>query len=244
VKISLRVYDDPGVGDGRAKVKLYPAGQETVLSSLADVTSALKRRVGGDASGWTGISEHEFFLCTDPGHDACCAKYGPPAFEAASRLIGARRLPMKLFRCSHLGGHKFAATGALFPHGRMYGRIDEKNVTELFDAMASDAIFAPCYRGSVWDDKETQIATYAAAERGWLEGPLKHVRVNEIVDRDDGRRHLHAEVVGAFPFIVELEKKAFGNPQSCGAHDAEKTNERWVIAGVNRAYLQNPFRPA
>ena len=233
VKISFRVYDDPSVAAGATKVKLFPAGQEIVLPSLTEITGALRRRIAGDAEGWTRIDGHEFFICNDPGHDACCAKYGPPVFEAAARLIAERGLSLKVFRCSHLGGHKFAATGILFPHGHLYGRMDEKNISDLLATAALENVYAPCYRGGAWLSKDAQIATYVAADRGWLGGPLKHVRVNEVVESGENRRHLHAEVIGALPFTVELDKKIFSNPPSCGASDAEKTNERWVIAGVN-----------
>lgn len=233
LKISFRTFDDPRVTDGTVKLKLYPDAQETVVASPSDIVVALEKRLNSDKAGWEDIKEKEFFICTDPGHDACCTRYGPPVFAAASELIRTLELPIKVFRCSHLGGHKFAATGITFPQGHMYGRMDEENVRLILEDVMSDNIHAPNYRGTITYSKDEQAATYVAASRGWLEGPIKRIRVLEIVEEAE-RRHLHAEVIGALPFTVTLVKKKFLSPGSCGhASEEKKFTENWVVSEID-----------
>jgi hypothetical protein len=104
-------------------------------------------------------------------------------------------------------------------------------VRPFIEAIARYDIYAPGYRGSAWLSKDEQIATAFAAAKGWLSGPIKHVRVLEIVDEGPDRRHLHAEVSGAMRFTVPLVRRTFTGPDSCGS--PAKAKERWVIVGTD-----------
>lgn len=56
-------------------------------------------------------------VCTHSGRDACCAIHGRALVDA----IGPRP---RVWECSHLGGHRFAATALSLPGGYVYGRLD------------------------------------------------------------------------------------------------------------------------
>ena len=53
------------------------------------------------------------FICTHSGRDACCAVLGR---QEATRRPDA-------WECSHLGGHRFAATSLVLPDGNCFGRL-------------------------------------------------------------------------------------------------------------------------
>lgn len=58
-------------------------------------------------------------VCTHGRRDPCCARLGVPVFREL-----AKDHPDRVLQTTHLGGHRFAATLVLLPHGYTYGRLD------------------------------------------------------------------------------------------------------------------------
>ena len=50
---------------------------------------------------------------------------------------------------SHIGGHEFAGTAIVYPHGDWYGRLASKTSTEeLLDHITSGNVYKKCWRGN------------------------------------------------------------------------------------------------
>lgn len=82
------------------------------------------------APGATG-AEPVLLLCTNGRRDVCCAVRGRPvALEAAATHPG------RVWEASHTGGHRFAPTGVLLPHGATLARLD----AESSAAVLSEAV--------------------------------------------------------------------------------------------------------
>lgn len=60
------------------------------------------------------------FVCTHSRRDACCAIWGRGRIASVPS-----NLREQVWECSHLGGHRFAATSLFLPSGRLYGRLGE-----------------------------------------------------------------------------------------------------------------------
>ena len=58
-------------------------------------------------------------VCTHGKHDACCARYGLPAYEAIRELVDEGWA----WQCSHIGGDRFAGNVVCLPEGVYYGRV-------------------------------------------------------------------------------------------------------------------------
>ena len=71
-------------------------------------------------------------VCTNGRRDVCCAVRGRPV-----ALDAGAAHPGRVWEASHTGGHRFAPTGILLPHGATLARLD----AELAGAVvvASDA---------------------------------------------------------------------------------------------------------
>lgn len=68
-------------------------------------------------------------VCTNSRRDVCCAVRGRPvALESSSRR------PDQVWECSHTGGHRFAPTGVLLPHGQTYARLTGPSAVLALDA--------------------------------------------------------------------------------------------------------------
>ena len=71
-------------------------------------------------------SEPVLLVCTNGRRDVCCAVRGRPvALEAAAAVPG------RVWEASHTGGHRFAPTAVLLPHGATYARLDADACADL-----------------------------------------------------------------------------------------------------------------
>ena len=78
-------------------------------------------------------AEPILLLCTNGRRDVCCAVRGRPvALEVAATHPG------RVWEASHTGGHRFAPTGVLLPHGATLARLD---------ATTSPAVLTEAARG-------------------------------------------------------------------------------------------------
>jgi len=112
----------------------------------------------------------DLLVCTHGTRDACCATDGFPAYVALRRL--ARRPAagrLRVWRCSHLGGHRFAPTLLDLPEGRMWGHLDDHALEILALRTAPPASLRRCYRGwSALDDPFQQAAEREIlVDEGW-----------------------------------------------------------------------------
>ena len=71
-------------------------------------------------------------VCTNGRRDVCCAIRGRPvALEAAARAPG------RVWESSHTGGHRFAPTGVLLPHGAALARLDAGGCADVLAAASA-----------------------------------------------------------------------------------------------------------
>jgi hypothetical protein len=64
-------------------------------------------------------AEPILLVCTNGRRDVCCAVRGRPV-----ALDAAEDHPGQVWEASHTGGHRFAPTGVLLPHGATLARLD------------------------------------------------------------------------------------------------------------------------
>lgn len=75
--------------------------------------------VGGPMEPYDGDLH---LVCTNGRRDLCCAELGRPVAAAVSA-----RWPEETWECTHLGGHRFAATLVTFPSALCLGRLDAES---------------------------------------------------------------------------------------------------------------------
>lgn len=121
-----------------------------------------------------------YLVCTNGRRDPCCARYGAPMFEAMRRLNANR-----VWRCSHLGGHRFAANVIAFPHGVYYGRMRPRLAAPLLHAGEQGDLLLDHYRGRGCYDPVAQ-AGEAALRRHTAEMGLQAFRLDEVTRVGEG----------------------------------------------------------
>jgi len=106
-------------------------------------------------------------VCTNGSRDRCCAKYGLPLFRKLHEIR-----PEGVWRCSHLGGHRFAATMVWLPYGVYYGRVPPTAARQIADDTARGRMTLAYLRGRSTLSKPAQVA----------EGLLREARGDDRVD--------------------------------------------------------------
>jgi hypothetical protein len=111
---------------------------EVRAESLTALTELdLPALVRGEDAAWaTRLHEPYFFVCVHGKRDRCCAQRGMPLYTELSRLA-----PERSFVTTHLGGHRFAATMVVLPHGICYGRVPEGAGPGIIEAHDRGSMF-------------------------------------------------------------------------------------------------------
>lgn len=137
------------------------------IGELAPVVEALLSGGGvpeefrEDSSG-----VREIFVCTHNNRDVCCGVFGDPVYKELRRTVADEGL--RVWRASHLGGHRFAPTMIDFPSGMWWGHLDHDDAPSLVRRDAPFSDFRGKYRGWSGLGKFGQIAEREIlAEFGW-----------------------------------------------------------------------------
>lgn len=74
-------------------------------------------------------------VCANSRRDVCCAVRGRPVALESSALR-----PGRVWECSHTGGHRFAPTGVLLPHGQTFARLTGTTAVGVVDAATRNEV--------------------------------------------------------------------------------------------------------
>ncbi|WP_406830462.1 sucrase ferredoxin [Pedococcus sp. KACC 23699] len=163
-------------------------------------------------------------VCTNGRRDVCCAVRGRPVALDAAAIS-----PGRVWEASHTGGHRFAPTGVLLPHGATLARLDVDLATAVLTA-ADGATLPPALLGPIHDRGRSALSAGAQAAESHVrhlvgEISLTALSTAEVIDEvpDDGR---HGAGSGRFTvshrdgrsWSVRCEKRLTTGelPESCG----------------------------
>lgn len=104
------------------------------------------------------------FVCTHGNRDERCGEWGPLLYEALQREIEAQGAIAHLHRSSHIGGHVYAATCIIYPHGIWYGNLRPEDAPRLVrEHLNHERLLPDHYRGRLGTSACQQVAEAAAA---------------------------------------------------------------------------------
>ncbi|VEP12958.1 conserved hypothetical protein [Hyella patelloides LEGE 07179] len=145
--------------------------QEFLLEKLEDVTSVVRDCLTGKQPHATKVesSTRDILICTHGSHDRCCARYGKPFYYEALATVSDLALEnIRIWQCSHFGGHRFAPTAIDLPSGRWYGRLDRHIFTSILTRKGDINSFSNVYRGWGLLSKPAQVLErQLLLEHGW-----------------------------------------------------------------------------
>ncbi|RIQ19553.1 sucrase ferredoxin [Jiangella rhizosphaerae] len=157
-------------------------------------------------------TEPLLLVCTNGRRDLCCAVKGR-ALVAGLRddVLG------RVWETTHLGGHRFAPTAVLLPHGVMYGRMDDKLALLLVEEARAGRFLDDGYRGRSTFERPGQSAEAAVRRLLGHTGlddltvsslvPVADRAWDAVVEHRDGR---------SWTVAVRAEEQQPPRPESCG----------------------------
>jgi hypothetical protein len=181
------------------------------LSQLPQLGLEAWLRDEGAPEGSREITDPLYLVCAHGKRDRCCALRGMPLYSALRELA-----PESVWQTTHLGGHRFAATMVVLPHGICYGRLFAGDAAGLHEAHRLREFYdLSRVRGRTCYSGPPQAAEVILRQR--LAEPRRDaLKLLGVESTPDGQRVRFAR--NSEEHVVELERIALpAAPASCGA---------------------------
>jgi hypothetical protein len=193
------------------------------ITSLDELDAAQVAEIPLEDFG-TPLDEPMFLVCSNGKRDACCAVRGRLLLTALAGPHAGR-----VWECTHLGGHRFAANLVCLPDGIVYGRVSPEDGPRLADEYLAGRVDATAFRGrSAWP-APAQVAEQHLRIRDAIDGLTDVELVSAAVSGDRAEVTLH--VAGrAHDLVLRAAPTATPRPTSCRADELEQPLH-WEVAG-------------
>ena len=182
----------------------------------------------------------ELFVCNHGSRDRCCATFGFSIYQEL-RQVYAHPHALRVWRCSHLGGHRMAPTLLDLPEGRYYAYITSDSLPNLIARQGSFAALARQYRG--WGrltplEQTAEHAALLAEDWPWT---ARRVRSEVTPTGEDGGAVTvtltytasDSSPAGAYQVTVrEAPERLLRFPSSCGKED--EPQPQFVVERVEK----------
>jgi hypothetical protein len=90
----------------------------------------------------------DIMVCTHGNIDIACARFGQPIYTQLRKEYAAQSGgKLRVWRCSHFGGHQFAPTLVDFPTGQVWGHLEPQILEGLINRNCPVTDLRPFYRG-------------------------------------------------------------------------------------------------
>ncbi|WP_285499657.1 sucrase ferredoxin [Actinokineospora sp. NBRC 105648] len=156
------------------------------------------------------VTSPMLLVCTNGRRDVCCAVLGRPVAVDLAATHGEA-----VWECSHIGGHRFAATGLLLPTGYAYGGLDLPRARALLSE--TTVVTDRCRGRSTWHPAG-QAAEIAVRELTHTTHP-DVLRVRDPERDDDGHWRVQVGHVDGRGWRVTVAPRTLtpDRAASCGA---------------------------
>lgn len=218
----------------RAEWRVDPGDLGALCRALVDAD--IEARAGFDHLRVDGGPTTEMMVCTHGRRDVCCGGAGTSLHdELVDALSGEGSV--RVWRCSHTGGHRFAPTALTFPDGYAWAHLDLGSATAiaLRDGEARD-VARRCRGSSLLGGGPAQVADREALARsGWSWAGTART-VEQVAE---GRFEVRPVGCDGFGLAVEVEAgEPVPNP-ACGIRPEEladgevPTEAVWEVRSVS-----------
>lgn len=184
----------------------------------------------------------EILVCNHGSRDRCCATFGFAIYrELREKYAGSQSSSLRVWRCSHLGGHRTAPTLLDFPEGRYYAYLTPESLPNFIAREGSFGALESQYRG--WGrlsplEQAAEHAALLAEDWPWTTYRVKSA-VDEV-DSDGGRATVtltfsapDSTRAGSYRVEVrEATERTLTFPSSCGKED--EPQPQYVVERIEK----------
>lgn len=148
-----------------------PQGARVYELASQSLSSLLEQAEGSGLSGVIDSAKPAppmWLVCTHGRRDRCCSLRGTGLFQSL-----CKESDHEVWQCSHLGGHRFAATALHLPSGYVWGRLSQEDAPALGAQRASgELVLSDRLRGHSGLSTPAQLADLLlrADKKDWSQG--------------------------------------------------------------------------
>lgn len=108
----------------------------------------------------------DLLICAHGTRDRCCGSSGTVLHM---EMLAKANSSLRIWRASHLGGHRFAPTVITLPDGLCWGNVDAENMVDILNQSIESELAYPLFRGHIGaTDHPTQAADgLMFSQAGW-----------------------------------------------------------------------------
>jgi hypothetical protein len=129
--------------------------------------------------------DYDLLVCTHGNVDVACSRYGYPLYQSWRQQSNGQ---LRVWRCSHFGGHRFAPTAISLPDGRYWGRLKPEALDLITKQQGHLSDLRLYYRGWTGLDQWTQIAEREILlNRGW--DWFDYLKSGEVIEADQTNKN-------------------------------------------------------
>lgn len=185
-----------------------------------------------------GAGARDILVCTHGARDGCCGAFGAALYTRLRRERGeSSQGALRIWRSSHLGGHRFAPTLLDLPRMRYWGRATPELVDMLIEGKAPAERLRAHYRG--WAGLRTPFEQVAEGEiltrYGWELADLLCSASSQVYG-DEGERakvriaYRHGDGRPGPAFEAEVVRdRRIGAIASCGDDEVSYFDQYSVV---------------
>ncbi len=189
--------------------------------------------------------ENEIFVCGHESRDACCGKLGMPVFRKLKELTEqSADQKYRVWKTSHIGGHKYAPTLFEAPSMRWWGLLTEDLCESFLNREKGQFSLGKQYRGwAALDNPFAQVAEREILNKvgwSWLKAHnvICDTEIHSSLTKADVKFHFsnaNAEnKFNTFSACVEFSR-TLSSIASCNA-TSEKTVKQYFVSDSTFAH--------
>jgi hypothetical protein len=122
----------------------------------------------------------DILVCTHGSIDICCGTFGYPVYKLLRVMADNASTPTRVWRATHFGGHRFAATALDLPEGRYWGHLKAHMLSTFVHRTVPMRDLRKHYRGwAALPEPLLQVAEaaiFAATGWSWKDATVTSVR--------------------------------------------------------------------
>ena len=209
---------DPAADALRRAILVDTVSREMAVRTIASVEEL-------DAPGLAAASIADFgvplagpvfLVCGNGKRDACCAVRGRALLSALGSAHAKR-----MWECTHLGGHRFAANLVCLPDGLVYGRVDPAEGQRLADEYIAGRVDPSALRGrSAWPPPAQVAEQHVRMREGHID--VDDVRLVSAEVEGDRAEVMLATSGGHRAVVLRAEPMRPPRPTSCRADELDE----------------------